>query len=530
MSQSAFRTQLADRRRRQISDAVGELRLLPTTVGVPMRILQLQRDPNSKLTDYGAALAADPSLVSKVLGLANSAACAPGRTITKVSEAIALIGLKNLLSLVFGLSIGGIFNKMGVAAAEAKGLWRASLLKAVAAREFALKTDRTVAEEAYVCGLLQDISLPVLSATDPSAWPETVAILDLEQKARGPREEAMYGTDHGAIGRQIAQRIGLPELFQNATALHHADGTALAVLGNPALARAVQFAAVLPHRLAAYAPSVAQKLAAKLAALDADKALDQPALLKSVGDGYAATLALLGESDESSAAVKEFLQALGAEVAGILEGAIGESLAQIAHLKTRSAELEGKIAGLKREALQADYDELTRALTRRGFLARAERFLSLAREYETPCAVGFVDVDNFKAINNRLGHAGGDAALVAVAEKLCEHYRGRGIVGRVGGDEFAFLMIAKTRDEVVAESDRLTAVLEGMTVKHPAEAAAGPATGHPTSLPLTTSIGMLWLGVPTAGQTPEVTLTSADGVMRDARRKRAELAAFVQAG
>jgi hypothetical protein len=87
-------------------------------------------------------------------------------------------------------------------------------------------------------------------------------------------------------------------------------------------------------------------------------------------------------------------------------------------------------------------------------------------------------------------------------------------------------MIAKTRDEVIAESDRLTAALAGMTVKHPAGAAAGPAT----SLPLTTSIGMLWLGVPTAGQTAEVTLTSADGVMRDARRKRAELAAFVQAG
>src|SRR4029079_10219512 len=125
------------------------------------------------------------------------------------------------------------------------------------------------------------------------------AILDLEPKARAQREEGMYGTDHGAIGKQVAQRIGLPELFQNATALHHADGTALAALGNPALARAVEFAGVLPHRLAAYAPSVAQKLGVKLAALDPDKSLDQPALLKSVGESYAGTLALLGESDES---------------------------------------------------------------------------------------------------------------------------------------------------------------------------------------------------------------------------------------
>src|SRR5438045_3685216 len=83
---------------------------------------QIPRDPKYNLSEVSAALSGDPSLVSKVLGMANSAACAPRRTITKVSEAITLIGLKNLLSLVFGLSIGGIFNKMGLAPTEAKGM------------------------------------------------------------------------------------------------------------------------------------------------------------------------------------------------------------------------------------------------------------------------------------------------------------------------------------------------------------------------------------------------------------------------
>src|SRR5687768_10368466 len=99
MSQSAFRTQLADRRRRQLSDAIAELRLLPTTVSVPMKILQLQRSGTATPADFGVALSADPSLTSKVLGLANSAACAPVKPVTKVSEAITRIGLKNLLSL-----------------------------------------------------------------------------------------------------------------------------------------------------------------------------------------------------------------------------------------------------------------------------------------------------------------------------------------------------------------------------------------------------------------------------------------------
>lgn len=509
MTNSSFRTQLADRRRKQLLDAVAELRLLPTTVSVPMKILQLQRNPTTHLSEYCAALVTDPSLTSKVLALANSAALAPGRTITKVSEAIARIGLKNLLSLVFGLSVGGIFNKMGVPAAEAKALWRAALLKAVAARELAMKTEPSLAEEAYVCGLLQDISLPIISATDPSAWPETLAILDLGPDARRQREEAMYGTDHGALGKLVAARIGLPALFQTAVESHHGDVAALDALGSPALAGAVQFAAVLPHRLAGFSTSASQKLNAKLADLDPHHTFDHSALLGSVAAGYAATMALLGESDESSAAVREFLQSVGAEVAGILEGAIAESISQISQLRTRGVELEGKIADLKREAVKSDYDVLTKALSRRGFIARAERFLALAREYETACAVGFADVDNFKSLNDRLGHAAGDAALVQVGERLREHFRGRGIVGRVGGDEFAFLVVSKSRDEVAAEADRLNAAFSGMTTD------AGAGAG---SLPLTTSIGMLWLGVPTPDQTPEITLKSADEVMYGVKR------------
>jgi diguanylate cyclase (GGDEF)-like protein len=319
----------------------------------------------------------------------------------------------------------------------------------------------------------------------------------------------------------IAARMGLPELFQNAVALHHGDAAALAALGNPALAAAVEFAAVLPHRVTAFNASVSQKLAAKLAALDANRTLDHAELLKSVATSYASTLALLGESDESSAAVKEFLQSVGVEVAGILEAAIAESLSQISQLRNRSAELEGRIADLKREALKSDYDELTKALSRRGFDARAERFLALAREYETPCAVGFVDVDNFKAINDQLGLPAGDAALVRVAERLCEHFRGRGIVGRVGGDEFAFLLIARSREELAAEAERLGAALAGMST---APNAAG------ATMPLTTSTGVLWLGVPTVDMTPEATLKSADEVMNGAKRDGKACSVVAKAG
>jgi diguanylate cyclase (GGDEF)-like protein len=507
---SSFRTQLADRRRKQLSDAIAELRLLPTTVSVPMRILQLQRDPAAGLADFANALLADPSLTTKVLALANSAACAPARPVTKVTEAVARIGLKNLLSLVFGLSIGGIFNKMGMPALESKGLWRASLLKAIATRELAVRLDPERAEEAYVCGLFQDLGLPIIFSTDPSAWPETAAILDLEPAPRKQRELEMYGTTHATLGKVVAARMGLPELFQTAIAIHHEEGEAAAAgaaaIGSPAVARAIEFAGALPHRLANYTPSVAAKLATKLKALDPDGSLDHAAVLKSIGDAYAGTLALLSESDESSAAVKEFLQALGGEVAGILESSIGDSLSQISRLKARGSELEGKIAELKQQALQSDYDPLTRTLTPAAFAARAERFLALARDYDTPCAVGVADVSGLSKVNEMYNHVVGDEALAAMAARLTEAMRGKGIISRIGPDDFALLMVSFNHRELAAEADRLEAVLAAVTIGD-----------GPGAAPLPASIGLVWLGVPAPDLTLETALLRANDVLKEAK-------------
>jgi len=527
MANTSFRTQLADRRRRQLSDAVAELRLLPTTVAVPMKVLQLQRNPLATMADYAAALAADPSLTSKVLALANSAAFAPTQRITRITDAVTRIGLKNLLSLVFGLSIGGIFNKLTLPAPEGKGLWRASLLKAVTARELATRLDPAVAEEAFICGLLQDISLPIIFATDPSAWPETAAILDQDPKLRKQRELAMYSTDHATLGKVVAMKLGLPELYQTAIGVHHdesevpanaAAGAApaattpatppasFAPLGSPALGKAIEFAAALPHRLNTYTAAITNRLAAKLKALDPEGLTDHPTLLKAIGESYAGTLQLLGESDESSAAVKEFLQAVGGEVAGILEGSIGDLVSQISKLEQRGAELESKVAELKQQAQRSECDPLTKALTPDAFVVRAERFFELARGYETPCAIGVADITGFSKINETYNHVVGDEVLAEMASKLAEALRGKGIIARIGPDDFAMLMVCSNQRELAAEADRLESVVAALTI--------GSIPGG-VSLPAT--IGLVWLGVPAPDLTLEVAMQRAAAALQDAK-------------
>jgi diguanylate cyclase (GGDEF)-like protein len=88
----------------------------------------------------------------------------------------------------------------------------------------------------------------------------------------------------------------------------------------------------------------------------------------------------------------------------------------------------------------ADHDVLTPLLNRRAFVREVQRAIALTRRHETPASVIYFDLDDFKGVNDRFGHAAGDAVLIAVAERLLAHVREADVVGRIGGDEFAVLL------------------------------------------------------------------------------------------
>ena len=90
------------------------------------------------------------------------------------------------------------------------------------------------------------------------------------------------------------------------------------------------------------------------------------------------------------------------------------------------------------EAL-ADHDVLTPALNRRGFMSVLSRSMAYCRRHEVEAALLYLDMDGFKGVNDGLGHAAGDAALMAVADLLLANVRESDAVGRLGGDEFALL-------------------------------------------------------------------------------------------
>jgi diguanylate cyclase (GGDEF)-like protein len=103
------------------------------------------------------------------------------------------------------------------------------------------------------------------------------------------------------------------------------------------------------------------------------------------------------------------------------------------------------VAELEREERQltelATRDPLTGAYNRRSFLAEAQRAAERSQRYGEAAAVAVVDLDHFKEINDSWGHAVGDEALVRSYRALRSRLRSSDVLGRIGGDEFAALVL-----------------------------------------------------------------------------------------
>jgi diguanylate cyclase (GGDEF)-like protein len=127
----------------------------------------------------------------------------------------------------------------------------------------------------------------------------------------------------------------------------------------------------------------------------------------------------------------------------------------------RTAVLSAEIAG--REQLQTELltislsDELTGLNNRRGFITLAEQYWRQAGRTNQDFALLYVDVDNFKQINDSHGHAHGDQALVAISQLLRKTFRDADILSRFGGDEFAVLLTDCPGPAARAATNRLTA-------------------------------------------------------------------------
>jgi diguanylate cyclase (GGDEF)-like protein len=138
-------------------------------------------------------------------------------------------------------------------------------------------------------------------------------------------------------------------------------------------------------------------------------------------------------------------------------------LAEIERLKREVAIARARVAELE---ARADVDSQLDILNRRGFERELERARAHVQRYGTQAALMFIDLDGFKAINDRYGHGVGDAVLKAVVRELSAHVRASDIIGRLGGDEFGVLIWRVDEAQAGAKARELEILIGGVAVMH----------------------------------------------------------------
>jgi len=117
-------------------------------------------------------------------------------------------------------------------------------------------------------------------------------------------------------------------------------------------------------------------------------------------------------------------------------------------------------------ALLAQTDELTGMPNRRYALSRLQEEFARARRYRHPFCVSILDLDHFKNINDRYGHASGDEVLKHFSKFMHSQLRRGDIIGRLGGEEFCVLLLETSMEEALAALTRMSHLLGNERLDH----------------------------------------------------------------
>jgi diguanylate cyclase (GGDEF)-like protein len=158
----------------------------------------------------------------------------------------------------------------------------------------------------------------------------------------------------------------------------------------------------------------------------------------------------------------------GRQAAPVAEAVGGPIQSDPMRLAAEVARLEAELAAMRERVAEletrAESDPLTGVMNRRGFERELKRAGAYVRRYGGNAALVYLDLDGFKPVNDRYGHAAGDAVLKAVAAVLVGSVRASDAVGRIGGDEFAALLWNLSASAAQAKASALERAIAAATV------------------------------------------------------------------
>ena len=474
-------------------------RNLPSPPAIALQIIELAQDPDVDLGAAAAVIALDPALSARLLRVANSPLYAGRRRVDTLAQAMTMLGLNATLSLALGFSLARSLRGTDGAAAEQERIWKRSVLSALAARLLGAHAGLERLEDLMLAGLLQDIGALALLQARPDAW------LALQGEADGvvtlQREREALGGDHVQAGTWLARHWQLPDYLCEAIAASDGEPDP----ENLFQACVVASGAVATLWLAGHDDDGALRTAAE-------------AHIHAGGVGGPGTLdgllAQMASAADGFGALFDMRIVQPAHLQAIIEQArellVLRNLREIQEATRARREVNASEERIRRLTEQSRRDPLTGVYNRLQLEEVLEREFASAVAAGQPLSIAFVDLDDFKRINDRHGHLVGDQVLRQFAQTLQRMLRSTDLVARYGGEEF--LVVLGQSNETAAA--RVLQRILDETARTP----MAVVDGHP--LHVTFSAG---LATRDGGTSPfadaRAMLQAADQALYDAKRR-----------
>ncbi|GLH73641.1 two-component system response regulator [Geothrix limicola] len=212
---------------RAVRAFVGGLRQVPSLPSLYAELVDLLHRDEAGMGEVARLIRRDLGMASQVLKLANSGHFGSNRPVVDIGQALAMLGVDSLKSLVLFRGFISSFESPSPQGLDLEQLWFHSFQVAMGVRKLAaLEGETQLTDLAFSVGLLHDIGLVVL-ATDPVGRYQ--GILQQAQSSRIPLavlEHDTYGVDHAQIGAHLLSLWGLPPTFCRPVREHHAPPAA----------------------------------------------------------------------------------------------------------------------------------------------------------------------------------------------------------------------------------------------------------------------------------------------------------------
>lgn len=411
---------------------------LPSLPSVVVRIIEASKDPEIGLADVADIISIDPALSAKLLKIANSPAYARAHQATTLRDALSIMGLNASLTVALSFSLVSSLKSQTGDDNNFHNFWKRSIISATTARQIGLVLNEKNLEEFFLASLLQDIGMLAVNCAQLIDPAENCTYKDSCNKTHFERvrcEKSLWGIDHSDIGAWLLKSWQLPEkLYQAVLCSHSKDCNASAEISTRKFAQCVWLSGVLSdiwldrdreRIIEEHRHSVQQLLG-----------MDETAFYEFINQVDSQLPDMAGLFDVTLLDEKSREQILN-EARDIL---VEQNLKLIQQSSQRQQEIESLQKKAQNIEQEANRDHLTGTSNRKYIEELLAAEFEIARHRQRPLSLAFIDIDNFKQVNDSYGHQAGDLILQHIAGFFTAQIRQQDSLARYGGDEFLLLL------------------------------------------------------------------------------------------